>query len=334
MSINSVSAINFSTVAANPQASISIDTTGNLLLSPASGAKCNIGGVVLYTSDDTQYIQSNGFSNLCIGNGDENAIAIQTTNVITLNGLEISGGTTIQPVTSTDSITISATDITLNSLQIDASTSPTISSSGDITITPASGSKCNIGGVVLYTNDDTQYIQSNGFSNMCIGNGDENAIAIQTTNIITLNGIEISSGTTIQTSTSTDSMTLSASTLNFTPSAGYLRMSQTPYFTSVGTSAQSFTLPCGGVFLLTMVANATSGDQVSVPSLNDLWYVFSTSAATTITPYSTATVSGYYEGVNANGVIGVQSSSTANTIGVAAYQSDAYFYNFYLTMIS
>ena len=38
MSLNEVSEINFATVGSNPQAQILIDNTGDLLLSPATGA--------------------------------------------------------------------------------------------------------------------------------------------------------------------------------------------------------------------------------------------------------------------------------------------------------
>jgi hypothetical protein len=318
MSINEVSQINFFTETTNPTAQISIDGTGDLLLSPAtdaavlfnnlslsgtsssdptatitadasgdiiltpaSGAMCIVGGVEMYTKDYNQYIQSNGFSNLYIGNGDENSINLSSTSIITLNGIEISNGTTITTTTA-------ATDLYIGSATVSAT-------------------NCS-------------------------------NIGICATDTISLNYININSESspTIQPSTSTDSITLSANTLNFTPSAGYLRMSQTPYFTGNGNSAQTFTLPCGGVFLLTMVANITSGDQVDYPSVSDMWYVFSTATSNTISPYSSTIdyLSGYYAGINANGIIGVESSSTSNEIGVGVYQNDAYFYNFYLTMIS
>ena len=265
-------------------ATITSDASGDIILTPVSGAVCNVGGVEIYSSGGSQYIQSSGFSNLNIGNGEENGIAITSTGFITLN-----------------------------SLSVNASTLPTISTTTD-------ASDLYIGGSTT-------------------GNTTCSNIGICATNEISLNFLQVNAdgSPTIQPAFSSDSLTLSGSTLNFTPSAGYLRMSQTPYFTGGGTGApQSFTLPCGGVFLMTMVANATPGDQVSIPSLSDMWFVFSTSASNTISPYSTSNepVSGYFVGVNANGVIGVQSSSTSNTIGVAVYQNDGYFYNFYLTMIS
>ena len=157
MSLNEVSEINFATTGANPTAQISIDNTGDILLTPATGA------------------------------------------TVLFNNLSLSGASSSDP---TATITADA--------------------SGDIILTPASGAKCNLGGVVLYTNDSTQYIQSNGFSNLCIGNSDENAISLQSTNYITLNGLQVSggkAGTTIQTATSTDSITVSAANVSITASA-------------------------------------------------------------------------------------------------------------------
>ena len=237
-----------------------------------------------------------------------------------------------------------------------SSGSATITSdaSGDIILTPASSASTNINGLVISGESSGIYsICPSASSNITIGstsgylqslnlystgNMDLQSPIIGLYGGISLNSLQVNTSTspTISTASTSDSITLSASTLNFTPSAGYLRMSQTPYFSSVGTSVQSFTLPCGGVFLMTMVANATSGDQASTPSLSDLWYVFSTGSSNVITPYSTSNepVSGYFVCVNANGVIGVQSSSTSNNIVVSVYQNDGYFYNFYLTMIS
>jgi hypothetical protein len=253
------------TSSSDPTATITADASGDILLTPASGAKCNIGGVVLYTSDDTQYIQSNGFSNLCIGNGDENAIAIQSTNVITLNGLEISGGTTgttISPVSDTASVSMTGASIELNSLYVNASTSPTISSN--------------------------------------------------------------------------NAMTLSASSINFTPSCGYLQMSQTPYYYNTG-SGKTFNIPASGVYILSMAANDNSyADCLTAPQYTDSWMVFSSGSSTTAYPYSTAASgTSAYTGFNgvANEIIGITTSSSANSISIQIDNSAGYFYYFFLTKL-
>jgi hypothetical protein len=246
----------------DPTATITADASGDIILTPASGAKCNLGGVVLYTSDDTQYIQSNGFSNLCIGNSDENSVSIQTTNTITLNGLQVVSGTTISPVVSTNSVSMTGASIELNSLYVNASTSPTISSN--------------------------------------------------------------------------NAMTLSASSINFTPSSGYLQMSQTPYYNNTG-SGNTFNLPASGVYILSMAANDNSyADCLTAPQYTDSWMVFSSGSSTTAYPYSTeASGTTAYTGFNGatNDIIGITTSSSANSISISIDNSAGYFYYFFLTKL-
>jgi hypothetical protein len=211
-----------------------------------------------------------------------------------------------------------------------------VDSSGDLLLTPASGAMCNVGGVEIYTNNNSQYIQSNGFSNLYIGNGDENSINLSSTNYITLNGLQVASGTTIQPVVSTNAMTLSASSINFTPSCGYLQMSQTPYYYNNGTG-QSFNIPASGVYILSMAANDNSyADCLTSPQYTDSWMVFSSGTSTTAYPYSTeASGTTAYTGFNgaANEIIGITTSSSANSISIQIDNSAGYFYYFFLTKL-
>jgi len=249
---------------------------------------------------------------------------------------DASGDILLKPTTGDQSVIINS--LILNGCDTSGCPTATIAAdvSGNLNLTPASGAKCNLGGVVTYTNNNTQYIQSNGFSNLCIGNSDENSIAIQTTNIITLNGLEIASGTTIQPVTSTDSITVSAASINFTPSCGYLQMSQTPYYYNTG-SGQSFNLPASGVYILSMAANDNSyAACLTSPQYTDSWMVFSSGSSCTAYPYSTeAAGTTSYSGFNGatNDIIGITTSSSANSISIQIDNSAGYFYYFFLTKL-
>ena len=113
-------------------------------------------------------------------------------------------------------------------------------------------------------------------------------------------------------------------------------MSQTPYYYNNG-SGQSFTLPASGVYFLSMSANDNSyADCLTAPQYTDSWMVFSSGTSTTAYPYSTeASGTTAYTGFNgsANEIIGITTSSSANSISIQIDNSAGYFYYFYLTKL-
>lgn len=274
-----------------PTATIAADVSGNINLTPASGASTNINGLAISgVSSGIYTLCPSASSNMTIGStsGYLQSLNLYSTGNIDLQSPTIGlyGG------------------ISLNSLQVNTSTSPTIST--------ASTSDLYIGGSTT-------------------GNTTCTNIGICSTDTVSLNYLQVNaeSSPTIQPSTSTDSITVSASSINFTPSCGYLQMSQTPFYYNNGTG-QSMTLPASGVYILSMAANDNSyADCLTAPEYTDSWMVFSTGSSTTAYPYSTeAAGTSSYSGFNgaANDIIGITTSSSANTISIQIDNSAGYFY--------
>jgi hypothetical protein len=113
-------------------------------------------------------------------------------------------------------------------------------------------------------------------------------------------------------------------------------MSQTPYYYNTG-SGKTFNLPASGVYILSMAANDNSyADCLTAPQYTDSWMVFSSGTSTTAYPYSTqAAGTSSYSGFNGatNDIIGITTSSSANSISISIDNSAGYFYYFFLTKL-